>query len=320
MQLGCVAWIGGVVKRSTFWGVGLVAFIYIVFSPKAQAQPSHVYDVAVAAPGQAPVRLHAEEHGSGPPLVLLHGLGGSGYSFRHIVGPLAQSHRVITLDLKGFGASEKPMDANYRPIDHAVLVATFLRQRRLSGVTLAGHSYGGAVALLTTLLLNQNEPWRVRRLVLMNTPAFPQPLPRAHHLLTLPVISYVVLAVVPPILNTRAALTSRLRTGPLATDADAKVYAEPLYDAAGRHALIATSRAVVETENESFIPYFRSIRQPALLVWCRADSTVPLATGERLHATLPRSRLAVLERCNHKPAEEQPAETASLIRDFARRH
>jgi pimeloyl-ACP methyl ester carboxylesterase len=315
------------VKRKTFWGVGLLAFTFILLSPKAKAQHAHgamqaanAYEVTVAVPGQAPVRLHAEEHGSGPPLLLIHGLGGSGYSFRHIVGSLAEAHRVITLDLKGFGASEKPMDANYRPIDQAVLVAAFMRQRRLSGVTLGGHSYGGAVVLLTTLLLNQTEPWRVKRLVLMNTPAFPQPLPRTHRLLTLPVIPYVALAVVPPILNTRAALTSKRRASPPATDADAIVYAEPLYDPAGRHALIATSRAVVDPENQAFIAHYRSIRQPALLIWCRADTTVPLATGQRLQASMPRARLAILERCDHKPAEEQPVETVGLVRAFARRH
>lgn len=312
-------------KRSTFWVIGALAFAFILFGPRAQAgaQADHsaepsAYDITVTASNGVPVRLHATEAGSGPPLLLLHGMGGSGYAFRHIVASLAQAHRVITLDLKGFGQSEKPFDAAYRPIDQAELVADYLRRRQLSGVTLSGHSYGGAVAMLTALLVNRKEPWRIRRLVLMNTPAFEQPLPRTQRFLTLPVIPYLALAIVPPILNTRAALSVRQRATPPATDADAMAYAEPLYDAAGRHALIATTRAVVDPASLAFVPYYRTIRQPALLIWCRNDPTVPLANGERLAKTLPNARLAVLDHCRHMPSEEDPASTAGLIRTFTR--
>jgi pimeloyl-ACP methyl ester carboxylesterase len=305
------------VKRSKFWGIGALAFAVLFIAPPAKAEPV-AYDVAVKSASGTTVRLHATETGTGSPLLLLHGMGGSSYSFRHIVGPLSQSHRVITLDLKGFGQSEKPFDAAYRPIDQAELVAAFLRQRRLSGVTLAGHSFGGAVAMLTTLLVNRSEPWRIKRLVLMNTPAFAQPLPRAQRFLTLPVIPYVALAVVPPLLNTRAALDVGRRAAPRSTDTDAIAYAEPLYDAAGRHALIATTRAVTDPESLAFVPYYGTIRQPTLLIWCRNDPTVPLANGERLAKTLPHARLSVIEQCQHMPPEEHPVATHTLIRAFAR--
>jgi pimeloyl-ACP methyl ester carboxylesterase len=287
---------------------------------RGESTRSYAYAIALQPAGSAPVRLHVEETGTGPPLLLLHGMGGSGYTFRHIVGPLARTHRVITLDLKGFGASEKPLDAAYHPRDQAQLVAAFLRQRRLHGVTLLGHSFGGAVALLTVLDLNRSEPGRISRLVLMNVPAYPQALPAAQRFLTLPVLPYIALAVVPPILNTRAILQAKRRSIHPATDADAIAYAEPLYEAGGRHALIATVRAITDTDGRDVIPFYRSIRQPALLIWCREDPTVPLATGERLVQALPRARLQILDRCDHSPAEEQPIETQSAIRQFLARH
>lgn len=276
-------------------------------------------DVLIQVPGRVPVQLHSTETGSGPPLLLLHGVGGSGYTFRHIVPLLARSHRVITLDLKGFGRSEKPLDAAYGPLDQTELVVQFLRQQRLSGVTLAGHSFGGAVALLTTLRLNAREPWRVRRLVLMNTPAFEQELPPVQRMLSVPVLPYIVLTLSPPILHTRTALQSLRRTAPRAEDIDAIRYAEPLHEAGGRHALIATSRAIAETDTRGFSHDYRFIRQPTLLIWCRHDPTVPLANGVRLASALPAGRLAVLDQCDHMPPEEQPAETAQLIRHFLKR-
>ena len=282
---------------------------------RAETQPI-AYLATLALPGQPPVRLHIEEHGRGRPLVLLHGMGGSGYSFRRIVAPLARTHRVITIDLKGFGASDKPFDLAYGPADQASLVAAFLRQRRLTHVTLAGHSFGGAVALMTALQVQRTEPGRIRRLVLMNAPAYPQALPRAQRFLTLPVLPHVGLAVIPPILNARAALQSARPGASPVDDRDAAAYAEPLYEPGGRHALVATARIMASYDGRDAIPNYRGLRLPALLIWCRNDPTVPLSTGERLVKALPQARLAVLERCEHAPAEEQPAETAALLLRF----
>jgi alpha/beta hydrolase fold len=153
---------------------GAAACAALVPSTRAD-QSSIAYDADVSVSGQTPVRLHVEEHGLGRPLILLHGMGGSGYSFRRVIGALSRTNRVIVIDLKGFGASEKPFDLAYAPFDQAALIEAFLRQRRLTNVTLAGHSYGGAVALLTALRLQRTEPGRIRRLVLMNAPASPTP-------------------------------------------------------------------------------------------------------------------------------------------------
>lgn len=288
-------------------------------SVNAQAQPT-AYLASVAAPGQAPVRLHVEEVGRGRPLVLLHGMGGSGYSFRRIVGDLARTNRVILIDLKGFGASEKPFDLAYAPADQAALVAAFLRARRLTDVTLAGHSYGGSVALLTALRLQRAEPGRIRRLVLMDAPAYPQPLPRSQQLLALPVLSHLALALVPPVLNARVALQSGRPGAPPVDDRDAAAYAAPLYEPGGRHALVTTARIMGDYDGRDAIPYYRSLRLPALLVWCRNDPTVPLSSGERLVRALPNARLAVLDGCEHSPAEEQPSTTVHLLQRFLGAH
>jgi pimeloyl-ACP methyl ester carboxylesterase len=303
------------VTTTFFRGLCVLGLVLIGLMPAAHAGQRHAEAVVTLA-GRPPVRLYVTEAGTGPPLLLLHGLGGSGYTFRHLVPLLARTHRVITLDLKGFGRSEKPLDGAYGPMDHAELVVAFLRQQRLSGVTLIGHSFGGAVALLATLQLNVVEPWRIKRLVLMNTPAFAQDLPHLQRLMTMPVLPYVALTLSSPLMHTRRALQSLRRTAPRATDDDAKRYAEPLYETGGRHALIATSRGIADTDPRQFVPYYRAIRQPALLIWCRHDPTVPLASGERLLRSLSQARLAVLEHCDHMPPEEQPAETARLIHRF----
>ena len=57
-------------------------------------------------------------------MLLLHGFAGSAYTWRYLIPPLAAEHRVFTLDLKGFGFSDKPADGRYAVADQADLVAT----------------------------------------------------------------------------------------------------------------------------------------------------------------------------------------------------
>jgi pimeloyl-ACP methyl ester carboxylesterase len=193
-----------------------------------------------------------------------------------------------------------------------------MRQRGISGATVLGHSFGGAVALALTLEMNRAEAGRIARLVLLDAPAYPQPIPRAQWFLTLPIAPYVALAAVPPILTARNMLVTHRRSTPPASDKEAIAYADPLYDAAGRHALITTTRLMANGAGTELIPHYPSIRQPVLLMWCRHDPTVPLSTGERLARELPRARLAVIEPCEHSPAEEAPAETLQTLAAFLR--
>jgi pimeloyl-ACP methyl ester carboxylesterase len=285
-------------------------------APSFGAPEAVSYRLPVVVPGEAPVDLHITELGKGPPLVLLHGIGGSAFSFRHLAPALARTHRVVAIDLKGFGASDKPMDAHYAATDQARLVAQVLRLRGLGNVTIAGHSFGGLVAMLVALEFNRSEPHRIKRLVLMNAPAYPQPVARKQAFMTLPIVPYIALALVPPILTARAVLATERRAVPPPTDREAIAYADPLYDAGARHALIATTRALIATNGHDVIPLYPTIRQPALLIWCRFDPTVPLESGKRLARALPKAQLQVLDQCDHSPAEEQPQDTLATIRRF----
>ena len=265
------------------------------------------------------VTLYSEATGQGRPLLFIHGLGGSGYTFRHLVPALARSHRVITLDLKGFGRSEKKFDRQYSIYDQARLVEAFIAAHGLTGVTLVGHSYGGLVALVVALDFDRRTPGRIAQLVLMDAPALPQPLPRAQAFLNWPVLPYVALATLPPVLTARVGLRADRRRTPSPNEWDISMYAAPISDAAGRHALIASARLIAEDDGRAVIPRYARLRTPTLLLWCRDDPTVPLETGERLAGMMPRARLAVIEGCEHVPPEEAPNETLRAMKGFLQR-
>src|SRR5688500_8609467 len=82
--------------------------------------------------GDAPLRIWVEERGRGKPILLIHGLGANTYTWRKLVSDLARTHRVIAVDLKGFGRSDKPLDAAYGALDQAALLKRLIARRGLA--------------------------------------------------------------------------------------------------------------------------------------------------------------------------------------------
>ena len=119
------------------------------------------------------VRLHFLDEGEGPPVVFLHGFGTSLDIWRHgALGSVAAQHRVLALDLKGFGWSDRP-PGDYSPGAQAELVWKLLDERGAGEISLVGHSWGAAVALAMAL----GAPARVRRLALYSPFVYHQQLP-----------------------------------------------------------------------------------------------------------------------------------------------
>ena len=72
--------------------------------------------------------LHCETYGSGDPVLCLHGLGASTHSWREFRTPIAESYKLILIDLKGFGVSPKPEDKHYAIEEHAELIHQFIEE------------------------------------------------------------------------------------------------------------------------------------------------------------------------------------------------
>ena len=298
--------------RTTILNGLLIAFLSMLCG---SASARLAYRVAVSAPGQPRTLLYAEEYGQGATILLLHGLGASTFTWRHISPALARDYRVIALDLKGFGRSDKPTGRHYSAADQAALVAAFIRKRELAGVPLIGHSVGGTVALLTALKLDR-EPDRIERLVVMDAPALKQNFSDVAQLVRTPVLPYAVITATPPELIARLLLRFARAPGRDTPEADVRGYAAPFDDLGSRQAFLATVQAILDANKRRMGARYTSIQQSTLLVWCRRDRIVPLATGRKLARLLPNARLAVLKKCNHLPQDEVPKALLTKLRSF----
>lgn len=269
-----------------------------------------------AESGEKPVRLAVREAGSGKPMLLIHGLGASSYTWHAIIPELAKTRRVIALDLKGFGNSDKPLDDAYSIADQAKLVRDYIRRRDLRDLTVVGHSFGGAVALAVALEDAEQTNARISKLVLIDSVAYRQPIPLFFRILSTPVLGALSMSLVPPEVQTSRALAMAYHHDWKVSPETVANYAGPLYSEGGRHALARTIDSLINQDAEGFAARYRTLKTPALLIWCAHDRIVPLRFGKRLYRDLPRAEIDVIEECGHIPQEEQPGETIQAIRKF----
>ena len=267
-------------------------------------------------PPDAPVKLYYQEEGKGPPLLLIHGFGTSTFTWRFVAPELAKTHRVIAVDLKGFGQSDKPFDEHYSVYDQAELLAQLIVEKDLRNLTLVGHSFGGGVALLLALEANQRLDGRITRLVLLDSIAYPQNIPVFFRLLDVPLVSQIGVRMVPPAVQTRVALQIAYFDDSKIDPEEVELYAAPLKTAAGKHAIIHSARQIVPEDIAELSERYKTIELPTLILWCDHDRIVPLEVGIKLRRTLPNSALRLIEDCGHMPQEEQPASTLALIKGF----
>lgn len=284
---------------------------------EAAASPESVgRRITLEAPGPSTVTLYYEEQGQGAPLLLLHGLGESSFTWHDIMPGLAAHHRVIALDLKGFGRSDKPEDGAYSADDQAALVARFIVKSDLENLTVVGHSFGGTVALRTALAEGIRGTARIRRIAVISAPALPRSTAPYLDLVRTPILPDAVALSLSPERLARL-LLSEAMGGRTPRESDVKGYANPYYDMGAIRAFLATARAIVREDNaDAVAKRYRSLDLPVLAVWCRKDPIVPLRAGRRLAAVIPRARLAILDGCHHLPQHERPKQLLKALGAF----
>jgi len=239
--------------------------------------------------------------GSGPPLVLIHGIGGDADEWAFCFESLSASHRVIALDLLGFGRSDKPFIAYCIEVFVEVL-ERFLRKLDVLRPSLVGVSLGGWIAAAFALKF----PDRIDKLVLVdaagvwgNTTELPIDLrvsSRRH---------------------AREVFELLLYDKSLATDA--------LVDLAYEQHLVRgdgyTIHRVLQNlrEGREFLDNrIAGIATPTLIVWGEEDVLIPVATGRLMHRLIRNSKLEIIPQCGHLPAFEKPAEFVRCVLEFLR--
>jgi pimeloyl-ACP methyl ester carboxylesterase len=267
-----------------------------------------------------PLRLAVTDHGKGRPILLLHGFATSSFTWQAVEPELARRHRVIAVDLRGFGASEKPIDDHYSVFDQADAIQAFIEQENLKDLTIVGHSFGGGVTLALALKALEQKSSRIRNIVLIDSIAYKQPIPIFFNLLKIPMLAEVGMTLVPPAVQAEQGLRLAYYDRGKITERAIAEYASNLYSSEAKHALTKTVEQIIPPNIDEIAGRYGDIKLPALVMWCKDDRVVPAIFGRRLKADLPSAELIVFSNCGHMPQEEKPEDTARAIEGFLARH
>ncbi len=282
----------------------------------ARAQDGAQSGFARLGPADSPVRLYYSDTGTGSPVLLIHGFGSSTYTWKNILPSLARNHRVIAVDMKGFGQSDKPYDEHYSAFDQAELMAELIEAEDLRDLTIVGHSFGGGVALALALQADGRLKGRISKLVLIDTIAYPQKVPIFFKLLAVPGLSHLSVRMVPASMQVSVALKLAYYDESKITDETLEAYTAPLKTAAGKHAVIHSARQIVPPDLEEISSRYGTIQLPTLIMWCDHDKIVPMDIGLKLRRTIPNSDFQLVKSCGHIPQEEQPEQTLQILEPF----
>jgi 4,5:9,10-diseco-3-hydroxy-5,9,17-trioxoandrosta-1(10),2-diene-4-oate hydrolase len=266
------------------------------------------------------MRLHYLTCGEGEPLVLLHGRGEAGALFAPVLPALAAERRVFTLDLPGWGLSDKPPFTGTTARDALRLwvesVLGFLDAQGLSRVSLLGHSMGGFTALALAL----DHPERVENLILVDPGGLGTALQmdvrlyfslgpeRLNRLLGERFTRFVV--------RQSGGLPPEEMSGPLFTFLRA-IYTQadvvPSGAAAFRRWVSFTGVHLTLTER---LP---ELQMPVLMLWGDRDTVCPYDAGLGAIRQLRDGRLVAFTGCGHSPFRQRPDEFAHVLLTWLRR-
>jgi pimeloyl-ACP methyl ester carboxylesterase len=255
--------------------------------------------------------------GSGPLLVLLHGIAGTSATWENVMLRLGERHTVIAPDFLGHGESSKPR-GDYSLGAYANGIRDLLGALGYERGTIIGHSLGGGVAMQFAYQF----PERCERLVLVSSGG----LGREVHLLLRAAVLPGAEAVLPWLCTAGqrsvAAITQVLgRLGLRAGTDLEEIWRNftSLEDSGARHAFVHTVRGIMDLGGQRVSATDRlylAAELPTLIIWGERDPLIPVRHAHLAHERIPGSRLEIFPDAGHFPYRDDPQRFASLVLDF----
>ena len=269
------------------------------------------------------VRIHGHRvcfrlAGSGPLIVLVHGITGRSEQWVPVMNALRDRYTVFAPDLLGHGQSAKPR-GDYSLGAYASGIRDLLIGLDAEPATIVGHSLGGGIAMQ----LAYQFPERCGRLVLMSSGGIARDVHPLLRAASLPG-SEIVLSLITHerLLGAGQAFGRALRLIGLQAGADIaeglRGYAS-LSDREARAAFLHTIRAVIDPTGQRISALDRlylAEALPSLIIWGENDPIIPPHHGEIAHQAMPGSRLELVDGAGHFPQVTHPIRVARLLADF----
>ncbi len=256
----------------------------------------------------------AGTRGTGEPVVFLHGFPTSGHLWSDVVTQMPTGHRLVVLDLLGYGRSDPPAGRPLTLRAHADRVVALLDALGIDQACIVGHHLGGGVAQCLAL----DSPSRVSRLALLSSIAFDRSPSRELR---------VARALMPITRRFGPQLLLQLLRADLERGYADKTrsahsidrYGRPFNSPHGRDVLLQHLGALDARETVALGKRLGDVRVPTAVVWGQGDPFLPIALGSRLAAAIPDATFSVIPLARHFTPEDNPRAVADAVAALLRR-
>jgi pimeloyl-ACP methyl ester carboxylesterase len=275
------------------------------------------------------VRVRHKTLGEGPPLVLVHGLMTSSYSWRYVMEPLSQHYRVLVPDLVGSGATDKPLDLVYSVANVARFLAAWVRAVAKEPVYLVGNSLGGLYSIRALLDSAAGAQPLARRFVLMHAPGYPFARTRALNvLLGAPGLGAGLASLVARVCHRWprqfVARNVHYLRKDVMSEEEAAEYGSQFATMDGARVFARILHESVDPrEHAKIIAELRSrVREkapfpcPTKILYARKDVMVPASFGPMYLADIPGSELVWMDEASHFLQVDAPERTIEQLLSF----
>jgi pimeloyl-ACP methyl ester carboxylesterase len=250
----------------------------------------------------------AGSRGEGDPVLFLHGFPTSSHLWQDVVPHVPPGHRVVVVDLLGFGRSDFPKSRDVSIRGHAERMLQLLDALRVERAAIVGHDIGGGIAQFLAV----RHPTRVARIALIDSVAFEDWPTRDVKLAkaSLPLTRYLpatwILSVVQR--DLQRGYTEHER-GHMSVEKYLRPFATP----EGRDAFVEHLLALDARETVALAPRLGDIVAPTAIIWGAHDPFLPTSLGRRLQAAIPGATLDVLPDVRHFAPEEAPETVGRVL-------
>jgi pimeloyl-ACP methyl ester carboxylesterase len=250
----------------------------------------------------------AGSRGSGEPVVFIHGFPTSSHLWADVIPLMPPGHRLVVLDLLGYGRSDRPEGRDVSIPAQADRDIGLLDALGINYACIVGHDVGGGVAQWLAV----HRPTRVSRLGLVNSVGFAEWPTRDVKLARamMPLTRYL-----PP-----TWLLSILRTDLMRGYRDAargshsiEHYVRPFASVEGRDAFVSHMDALTSADTQQLVPRLKDVVAPTAILAGAHDPFLPVSIAERLHTSIHGSTLDIVPDARHFLPEESPERVASTV-------
>lgn len=245
------------------------------------------------------------------PIILIHGTGSSLHTFNFWAAELKSNHRVIRMDLPGYGLTGPFPERNYSIDSYVTFIDNFLKELEIKKCIIAGNSLGGRIAWNYAI----SYPNNVDKLILIDASGYPsnaKSIPIAFKVAQLPVIKNIFKFITPRFVA-KSSIENVYADKSKVSEELVDRYFELTLRAGNRQAFIDRFK---NKDDTSAYRNIHTIQQETLVLWGAEDLLIPVEKAYQFHNDLPNDTLVIMENVGHVPMEESPEESLNIVRSF----